>query len=590
MMALLCLKSLFLFILIACFCTDLSAQADQWTWMKGDNSPFISGVYGTKGVAATTNKPGSRRLSISWTDKAGNFWLFGGNGYDLQGNLGYLNDLWKYDVSTNNWTWIKGDSIADRPGVYGTAGVSSPANKPGGRRRSVAWTDTSGNLWLFGGNGYASTVSSSGYLSDLWKYNIATNEWTWVKGDNTADNSGVYGTKNTPSAANKPGARYGAVSWADTQGFLWLFGGLATVSESQAELNDLWKYNISTNMWTWVSGSNAANASGTYGTKGVSSASNTPGAREYAVTWTNGSDNLFLFGGSGLAVAGEDGYLNDLWRFNTTTNHWTWIKGNNVANADASYGSKGVSSETNTPGAREYSCKWADAMGNLWLFGGDGYATGSAGYLNDLWKYDNTTNQWTWIKGNNSVNLTGVYGTKGVSSSTNNPGAREYGVSWTDHAGNFWLFGGDAYYAIDQSDYLNDLWKYTTQAPCIPNTWTGAISTDWNNPANWSCNTLPAQGANVVIPSTTNKPLINTAITVGNLNLNGEFNLNGQSLTITGAVTGTGTITGSPTSDIVVTGNAGVLNFTAGAAVLHSLTVNPGASATINTTVTIVGH
>jgi hypothetical protein len=31
-----------------------------------------------------------------WTDSSGNPWLFGGYGYDSHGNLGYLNDLWKY--------------------------------------------------------------------------------------------------------------------------------------------------------------------------------------------------------------------------------------------------------------------------------------------------------------------------------------------------------------------------------------------------------------------------------------------------------------------------------------------------------------
>ena len=39
------------------------------------------GVYGKEGTAASTNAPGGRSTAISWTDSAGNFWLFGGYGY-----------------------------------------------------------------------------------------------------------------------------------------------------------------------------------------------------------------------------------------------------------------------------------------------------------------------------------------------------------------------------------------------------------------------------------------------------------------------------------------------------------------------------
>jgi hypothetical protein len=40
--------------------------------------------------------PGARFGAHSWTDASGNLWLFGGQGGDATGNVGYLNDLWKY--------------------------------------------------------------------------------------------------------------------------------------------------------------------------------------------------------------------------------------------------------------------------------------------------------------------------------------------------------------------------------------------------------------------------------------------------------------------------------------------------------------
>ena len=101
--------------------------------MGGDSTFEHFGIYGTQGVASAANKPGERKFSISWTDGSGKLWLFGGEGPDASHNYGYLNDLWKYDPSTNQWTWINGDSTIYTAGVYGIKGVAAPANKPGHR-------------------------------------------------------------------------------------------------------------------------------------------------------------------------------------------------------------------------------------------------------------------------------------------------------------------------------------------------------------------------------------------------------------------------------------------------------------------------
>jgi len=71
-------------------------NAGEWTWVGGPNVGDQAGVYGTQGTAASGNIPGARYSAASWTDPSGNFWLFGGNGNDSSGALGYLNDLWKY--------------------------------------------------------------------------------------------------------------------------------------------------------------------------------------------------------------------------------------------------------------------------------------------------------------------------------------------------------------------------------------------------------------------------------------------------------------------------------------------------------------
>ncbi|NHI94388.1 MAG: hypothetical protein EAX96_17985, partial [Candidatus Lokiarchaeota archaeon] len=287
-----------------------------WTWMSGNYSVNNLGTYGIKGVANETNVPGARYESASWTDANGNFWLFGGAGYDNV-STGWLNDLWMFNVSDATWTWVSGNYLAEDKGTYGTKGVADPANVPGARYASASWTDASGNFWLFGGHGYANT-SSDGELNDLWMFNVSDATWTWMSGNYTMDNNGVYGTKGVAAAVNVPGARYASASWTDANGNFWLFGGHGydNVSGSPGYLNDLWMFNVTTTTWTWVSGNYLRNTLGTYGTKGVADEANVPGARSGSVSYTDASDNLWLFGGYGYDnVSGSPGYLNDLWKY-----------------------------------------------------------------------------------------------------------------------------------------------------------------------------------------------------------------------------------------------------------------------------------
>lgn len=58
-------------------------------------------------------------------------------------------------------TWIAGLSTLDATATYGTKGVPSKTNSPGSRRDPISWVDsTNGDIWLFGGVGFGSGVSS----------------------------------------------------------------------------------------------------------------------------------------------------------------------------------------------------------------------------------------------------------------------------------------------------------------------------------------------------------------------------------------------------------------------------------------------
>jgi len=432
----------------------------QWTWESGLNSVNATGVYGTQGAASASNLPGARYNASSWTDSSGNMWLFGGYGYSASNALSSLNDLWQYAPSTGQWTWVSGGNAGNASGTYGTQGAASVSNLPGARYSASSWTDSAGNLWLFGGYGYDS-AGTAGYLNDLWEYSPTTGQWTWVSGGNADNAAGVYGVQGTAAAGNAPGSRYAASSWIDSTGNLWLFGGLGYDSTGvQGNLSDLWRYSPSSGQWTWISGGNAHNANGVYGTLGTASATNLPGSRQAASAWADSSGNLWLFGGYGYDSKGGLGELNDLWLYGVSSGQWTWVGGGDVRNASGVYGTQGTAAAGNVPGARQAANAWIDPSGNAWLFGGNGYdSTGSLGVLNDLWEYSASTKEWTWVSAGSSDNALGIYGTQGTISASTLPGARQGASSWVDSSGHLWLFGGAGYASTDNG-YLNDLWQF----------------------------------------------------------------------------------------------------------------------------------
>jgi len=309
---------------------EFNPISKEWTWVSGSSSMmngFSPAVYGTQGVTTPGSTPGGRISASSWVDSNGKFWIFGGMGYDSQMYAGFLIDLWKFNPSTAEWTWMGGsNSIGSnfvQPGVYGTLGTPEAGNTPGGRSGASSWTDTSGNFWFFGGDGY-DAQGNSGPLNDLWEFSPSIGQWTWMGGSNSLGNSfgqpGVYGTLGTPGTGNIPGGRGHASSWADRSGGLWLFGGSGLDANGNGNaLNDLWKFNPATNQWAWMGGSSTIAGNngqpGIYGTLGTPSAANTPGARYDASTWVDGHGSFWLFGGAGFDENDIWGSLNDLWKY-----------------------------------------------------------------------------------------------------------------------------------------------------------------------------------------------------------------------------------------------------------------------------------
>jgi hypothetical protein len=530
---------------------------NDWTWIDGTKTAgtIAAPQYGSFASSAPpsspnpfTNTPGARYGAAGWTDKFGNLWLFGGDGWELTGGSppdtlnGVMNDLWVCQLNFNNiifdycqWQLVGGYNATlvtptPPPGQPTTVGGQVIANAqherqggsyllpgngtvgtPAARLGAATWTDNTGNLWLFGGS------NGANYLNDLWEFNTSSfsptnppnsytansGQWTWQSGSATfgVDQNGIY----PPTANPYPGARTNAVSWTDASGNFWLFGGFGKDSAGTLGfLNDLWEY--TGGVWTFVSGSSLANQIGAYGTAGVASGTNVPGGRQEAVGWADTAGNLWLFGGEGEDGNNPptaNGILNDLWVYNISAKQWTFVMGNTKANQTGAYEAQTVVGPVNTtgaastcgltagltvggnvicspvsttgamPGSRWGASGWIDAGGNFWLYGGwglDATGTNGNGALSDLWVYtpNATAGQpgtWAWIKGSNTGAANGIYGDEIQPYKTFemwNPGGRSNATHWVDGLGQLWLFGGQGYDSTSTTGNgnLNDMWRY----------------------------------------------------------------------------------------------------------------------------------
>jgi len=371
---------------------------NMWTWMSGSNVSGTVPSWGTKGIPSTSNLPGVRRLApASWTDHNGKFWMFGGG--NTAGSYFY-NDMWKYDPVTNQWTWMNGTNTTNATGVYGTKGVFAPANTPGGKvETDCAVTDSHGKLWLFGGQGIDSTGFVWRHSNELWAFDPSTNQWAFMGGNKLGDQKGVYGTMGTAAATNWPGCRQIHLGWIDSKDQIWFWGGRGYDATGAINpLNDMWMYSTTTGLWTWMSGTNASvtNPSGNYGTQCVPAASNIPCQRiEARAHWTDNCDNLWMLGGSFYdGIIGQED-RNDLWRYNTKTNLWTWVSGDNTTNTTGVYGTKGVASTANKPESMEGANAFYVLGDGLWLCGGANWHDHGVGLFHspsfynhfEVWKY-----------------------------------------------------------------------------------------------------------------------------------------------------------------------------------------------------------
>ena len=409
----------------------------MWSWLEGQ--VYYRGALknGTKGEFSKTFSPGPRHGFSKWIDSQHNLWIFGGYLMlpvsDSNNKVEVLmSDLWCMNGFI--WSWIDGPLESNLYNNYNTS-IFNEDVIVGSRAYTSTWLLNDTYFYMFGGYGYGYNNNNNGTkecLGEMWVYNKTNNKWKNIGGiGNEEGEYGKYkyGNIGVEESDNWPPNRMGSVSWL-LNNKMYLFGGASQFEDTT--LNDLWLFNPVNNYWTWISGDpylylDRPYKFSYYGTKGIESDLNKVGSRWLSSSFTlyninnnnnnnnnedDGDNYLYLYGGEGFTTT-KIGYLQDLWRFNTKTNKWTWIDGTNttITNNNFQYPNKGnkENKENISPPNRIRSCVTVINNTNVYLFGGSNF--NNSYYFSDIWllntsyyNINETDNENNLISNNNNNN------------------------------------------------------------------------------------------------------------------------------------------------------------------------------------------
>ncbi len=377
---------------------------------------------------------------------------------------------------SGQWVWMKGDTIFEDSYYAPVKGIEDTSYHPPSVYLASSWKDDSGRFWMFGGTFYDIDNYNEYSFDKIWRYNPTNNSWAFIKSSNYVNSYGKYGIQGVPDINNYPSGRIGGALWKTSDQSVWLFGGSSVWGYN----NDLWKYNMSTNEWTWVKGPDSWDEPGSYGIKGIPDDSNNPPTRRNAATWVDDSNNLWLFGGYQETPYEFSNFFNDLWMFNTSTNLWTWMGGTDTVDNAGVFGIKGLPDSTNLPSSRSCNCTWSDDDDNFYLFGGAGIWVEGTYMMGDVWRYNSNTKEWTWLKGSDQANIPGVQGSICEINSDNFPISRMQPTCIKLDSGRILMFGGFLKWAFGYASFSRDVWIYNFKENIWSRLWRDSSKTDGN--------------------------------------------------------------------------------------------------------------
>jgi hypothetical protein len=426
---------------------------------------------------------------------------------------------------TNEWSWISGSKSASGKPVYGDLGEYNNDYTPSARLYTAqCYHARLGKLFIFGGTGF-DLSSATGTLSDLWAFDSAIEQWSWLGRYLIPNYAGDYRGRGTFTEEGWPcGRRRATLICDETQDELHLFGG---DTPSQA-LDDYWKYNINSTLWMWVSGNSPGqnvyndipaemkgiqrltNAPATseksfYLYSGYTGGSGTgrpfvssdklwkynysvsnweemsqvdkPSSRLHAsMVYDENNDRIIVYGGEENVNTGGESY-SAIYEYRLDTGVWKRLGLlEESLQTYAFYETIRVFQEKNYPGGRHGAqASFITKTGILIVYGGVGFGRSGqgSGYLGDLWQFDSEKEQWAFIDGTITISSGALYANRKESCQFQkcHPGPKAFGVSFYDpNSEKIYLFAG----IIGQQglgvSITNDLWSYDFSNTTRPKT------------------------------------------------------------------------------------------------------------------------
>eukprot|EP01130_Rhizamoeba_saxonica_P015333 TRINITY_DN684_c0_g1_i2.p1 TRINITY_DN684_c0_g1~~TRINITY_DN684_c0_g1_i2.p1 ORF type:complete len:417 (-),score=82.98 TRINITY_DN684_c0_g1_i2:743-1993(-) len=401
--------TLFAFLIVACSC-----QNTTWQHLSGSKQ-YDSNIQ--------IDSPSGITAEYIYDKTTNVVYLYGGFGNN--GRSGYMSDVWQYNLTSNTWKHIIGPKTTDAEPDY------TPGNgTPGGILNFGMVGNTTG-FFIFGGN-------NGDLYNNVWHFSYETTLWEHV-----------YGSQEPDTLAsipyNIPGSTGTMAMTIDGEGLIF-FGGQGFDFASEKLLNNVWKYRINSAVWEHLSGSTTGNAKSNF-----TEVSGYPGGRRNFGMVMDTNTSFVICGGLGYSEESQIGLLNDVWRFDMVSKSWQFLSGSTTADPIANY-TDGYSH----PGGLKGFGMVMETETTFLIFGGEGHTTLSnvGGFLNDVWRYDLNKNLWTFISGSKDLDNQPNYN----STSGAHPGGISE-ISLLKLSNETYLVIGGIGYKDTPVGLLNDVWK-----------------------------------------------------------------------------------------------------------------------------------
>eukprot|EP00026_Physarum_polycephalum_P000879 Phypoly_transcript_00880.p1 GENE.Phypoly_transcript_00880~~Phypoly_transcript_00880.p1 ORF type:complete len:736 (+),score=82.35 Phypoly_transcript_00880:892-3099(+) len=466
--------------------------ASQGAWQQLVAAGSVNATYpGSIGGSCLNCNPGVRVGAVTWVVSKTFLYLYGGStsaNADSTTAMRY-NDVWMVNVEDASllWYWIAGDK---GPFSGSSPGTPQPLASP-----SYSYVDynTSGFLWVYGGLGPSNVIQGT-----MLEFEMATKQWH-IKPSNSSSLNVQYPAFPRSDGVAHPG-NLNEAKLLSGGTHLYILGGYhSTASVPYEQSRGIWDYDTQANSFKYLQdvdddilsiGSTVWECNGSFyffggaGLRtnpklssylyvannltfeptvlggGIMQASNYdassglvwPGAREYSFGWVNGT-TLWMYGGTGITNdTNSQGYLDEVWAFETTSGKWTFVSGSKVVN---------YSETTDSPGGRIQGQAAANGT-HMWYFGGAGAAQTPNGQIltlfTSLWQYSIETNKWLLLAdSSNDDGKFPPYTGEGSNPDVIFPASRANGGA-VHLNGSFYLFGGSG--LLFGARTWADLWEF----------------------------------------------------------------------------------------------------------------------------------